>query len=136
MSEGNRYTKKDFNKLFIAGADEISSSKDSVEKYAEEEGLDIEAIRKEGSKRIKQILFKAKAAETKKEMVAGEHLKKAAVEFVEKLMSEANFTFSNYIKTERIALHNKNLESLTEEDIKNTLIEYHYLKMIKNDKKD
>lgn len=134
MSEGKGYTKKDYIKLYLASAEEITSSKESIEQYAEEEELDLESIRQDGAKRIKKLLFKVKAKSIKQEMTQGEHLKQKALEFVEKLMGEANFSFANYIRTEQIALHNKNLESLTDEDIKNTLVEYHYLKMIESEK--
>ena len=52
------------------------------------------------------------------------------MEFVEKLLSNSNFSFLEFARSENLVLQNRNLENLTPADIKKTLIKYYTLKFI------
>lgn len=136
MSNKKPYTSKEFLKITLSNADAISESSQSVKDYAHEEGIDIDQVMSEGKKRMKRLMLKLKAEETRSEMISNQTLKEMALEIVDRLMEEVNFSFPTYVQEHGIPVHNRNLEKLSDEDIKNTLIQYHYLKLIEKNKKD
>ncbi len=126
--------KKSFTHLIMGELDAISSSEDAARRYADDEGLDFEAIKAKGLKRIKLLKLRLKAEaklETDKLRIP---LKEKAKEIVNRLLLEPDFSFLNFISQNEIALHNRSIESFTEDDIRNTLEQFYYMKMSKEDK--
>lgn len=62
-------------------------------------------------------------------------IKQKAMEWVEKLLNDVNFSFPQFVKTENLVLQNRNLEKLTKDDIKSTLTQYYYLKFMEQENK-
>ncbi|WP_339750761.1 hypothetical protein [Algoriphagus aquimarinus] len=136
MSNKNAYTKIDFLRLMLAEGDAISENNESIKIYAREEEIDLEKVKSEGKQRFKRIMLRLNAEKMQTEMKSNQSLKEMALEIVDKLMEKANFSFESYVIQKSIPMHNRNLEKLSDADIKNTLIQYHYLKLIEKSKLD
>lgn len=130
------YTKKDFLKLLLSNADDISDNDETIKSYAQDEGIDIEGVRSEGKKRLKRLMLKLNAEKTQAEMISNRSLKEMALDLVEKLMSQADFSFQNYVQQQQIPVHSRNLKEFSPEDVKNTLVQYHYLKFLETKRND
>ncbi len=94
------------------------------------EGFDFERATHNTVNAIKKLQLKIEAQLTESEMQASKNLANRAVEFVEKLLSNSNFSFLEFARSENLVLQNRNLENLTPADIKKTLIKYYTLKFI------
>lgn len=127
--------KAEFISLMISSTDSVSCNKENAREYLLEEGLDPDSIRAEGMKRIKKLQLQAQANRTRQEMASTVAVKQRAMEWVERLLNDVSFSFSQFVKTENLVLQNRNLESLTKEDIRNTLTQYYYLKFKEQDSK-
>ncbi|WP_339880800.1 hypothetical protein [uncultured Algoriphagus sp.] len=136
MSNKNAYTKIDFLRLMLTNADAISENDESVKIYAHDEGIDLDKVKSEGKQSFKRMMLRLNAEKTRTEMQSNQSLKEMALEIVDKLMEKANFSFESYIIQNSIPMHNRNLEKLSDTDIKNTLIQYHYLKLIEKSNLD
>jgi hypothetical protein len=133
MSENSKKAKIDFIRAILTHADSVSANSEAAGQYLLSEGLNVEAIKEEGLKRIKKLRLRIEADKTRSEMESSERHKQKAIEWVNDLLSDINFSFSEFIKKEKLVLQNRNLESLTEEDIRNTLIQYYTLKFLDED---
>lgn len=132
MSTASRYTKSNFANLFLATAETTSCDHEEAKHYLASRGLNPEDILKEGQKRLKLIRLKAEAFKTTEEMKLNNEAKAKAAEWVESLLSNIEFSFIDFVKEENLVLQNRNLESLSPEDVKNTMINFFYLKFLKN----
>lgn len=130
MNNFSGQNKKDFAKLLIATLDPISCDTTSAKAYLAEEGLDPQAIKEEGLKRIRKLQLQIKASQTRQQMVNSEPAKRQAMDWVERLLSDAKFSFHQFVRENQLVLQNRNLDSLTPDDIKNTLVDYFYLQFI------
>jgi hypothetical protein len=133
MSENSKKAKTDFIRTILTHADSVSSNSEAAGQYLSSEGLNTEAIKNEGLKRIKKLKLQVEADKTRREMEASEQHKQKAIEWVNNLLKDINFSFSDFVKKENLVLQNRNLESLTEDDIRNTLIQYYTLKFLDED---
>ena len=122
--------KSSFARLFMASVNPISCDADKAKEYLTEQGLDPAAIREEGSKRIRKLQLQLKAAQMRQEMASTALAKQQATEWVEKLLSDVSFSFPQFVRSENLVLQNRNLDTLTPDDIKNTLIQYFCLKIL------
>ncbi|MFD2574626.1 hypothetical protein ACFSUS_28600 [Spirosoma soli] len=136
MSQTKNQKKSDFLKLIMSDLEFTSCDKEEVARYMEEEGLDRDSIIKEGMKGIKQIRLHAQAMKTQREMNSTQYIKDKALKWVEGLLNNVNFSFPEFAKSHELVLHNRNIEAFTEEDIKNTLTSYFYLKFTDNEGKN
>lgn len=135
MTGDAKQRKADFISLMMSSVDSISCNKENARDYLLEEGLDPDSIRAEGIKRIKKLKLQAQANSTRNEMASTAAIKQKAMEWVEKLLNDVNFSFPQFVKTENLVLQNRNLEKLTKEDIKSTLTQYYYLKFMERGNK-
>ena len=133
LEEKNR---KSLAHLIMGELDAISSSDDAAKQYANDEGLDFDSIRSEGLKRMKQLRLKLKAKEKLETDEARIPLKEKARELVNNLLQDPSFSLLSFMNQNEIALHNRSIDSFTDEDIRNTLEQFYYMKMSKEDKKD
>lgn len=122
--------KSSFARLFLASIDPISCDADKAKEYFIEQGLNPLSIREEGIKRMRKLQLQLKAAQTRKDMAAADAAKQHATEWVEKLLSDISFSFPQFVRDEKLVLQNRNLDTLTPDDIKNTLIQYFCLKFL------
>ena len=118
----------------MSSLDSVSSDKEDANSYLSEQGLDSNEIISEGLQRIRKIQLRIEASKTKNEMESTEFFKNIAIEKVKELLNNTDFTFPSFIKANKLAIQNRNIESFTKEDIENTLIQYYYLKYLKEDK--
>ena len=133
MNQNSKQNKSDFLKLIISELEFTSCDKAESAQYFEEEGLNRDSILKEGMKGIRQIRLQAQSIQTQREMNSTEYIKDKALKWVENLLSNINFSFPEFAKSHQLVLHNRNIEAFTEEDIKNTLTSYFYLKFTDNE---
>ena len=122
--------------LLMGELNAISSSDDAAKQFANDEGLDYDSIRSEGLKRMKQLQLKMKAKAKLEIDEARIPLKEKAREFVNNLLQDPSFSFFNFMSQNEIALHNRSIDSFTQEDIRNTLEQFYYMKMSKEDNQD
>lgn len=125
-----KYTKHDFTNLVNSMAEYISLNKENSTTYLSEQGIDPDEVKNEGLKRINKIKLQIEAARTKGKMGSTSLIKKKAVKSAKELMESPEFSFSSFITTHELSVQYRNIDSLSNEDIENTLIQYFYLKYL------
>lgn len=124
-------------KIILSSVDSISCDRANAEEYLSAEGLNPDSIRAEGIKRIKRLQMQVRANKTRAEMesTSDATIKQKAADWVEKVLSDARFSFAAFVKEENLVLQNRNLTSFNKEDIKSTLIQFFYLKFLNQEDK-
>lgn len=132
MTNNSKYNKFDIIRLDIASADYVSSNSEKAKEYLSSEGIDVNIMANEGIKRLKRLKMQIEAERTKLEMIQSEKAKLKAAAWVEELLSNVDFSLAKLIKEEELTISFKNVEKLSNEDIKNILIKHFTLKYIYN----
>jgi len=130
------YNKKYLAKLLLASIDHTSCDPEKSEEYLRENNLNPDDVMREGIKQIKKLQLQASAAKKRAEMESTTNIKQKAIDWAENLINDINFSFSSFVKTNNLVLHNRNIESFNKEDIKHTLTQYFYLKFGDPDQKE
>lgn len=125
--------KSDFVKLFLSTAEDDSINKEAAKSFITSEGLNAEKFVFDGLKRIKQMKMTIEANRTEQEMKAAEGVKQKAIEWVEQLLQNVDFSFTKIVQKEELSISFRNVESLSEEDKKNILIKHFTLKFMKEE---
>jgi hypothetical protein len=120
--------------LILGGIEPVSCNKESSIEYLKEEGLNLESIREEGMRRFKRLQLQMNAAKTKREMVANEKIKQDATDWAERILSDISFSFPVFVKEEKMVLQNRNIESFNKEDIRHTITQYLFMKLLSDSK--
>ena len=128
MNNKEENRKKDLASFVMSTIEYNSSDKEKSKDYLESQGLNVDAIVSEGIKKIKKLQTQIVASRTRAEMVKTESVKQKAIEWVDSLLSNIDFSFPEFIKKERLSMSFRNVESLSKEDIKNILIKHFTLK--------
>ncbi|MBO0953228.1 hypothetical protein [Fibrella forsythiae] len=136
MNSNSKQNKSDFFKLIVADLEFSHCNRQESDRYLADEGLNRDSIINEGMKRVKQMRLKMQSLKTQEEMNSTEYIKNKAIVWVEDLLKNVNFSFPEFAISEKLILHNRNIESFTEEDIKVTLVKYFYLKFTENEDKN
>jgi len=136
MSKDSRYGKEGFIRFVLSRIDPIGESANQAREYLKAEGLDAESIASEGAKRVRKMKLQIQAQQTMKEMFEAGSVKRKAVQWVDRLLADRDFSFPDFIDEEQLSLQNRNLESLSEEDMRNTLIQYFTLKFMDSIERD
>lgn len=136
MSNNNDYSKAAFFRFVLSSAEYVSGSKERAIDYLKSEGLDTDAIINEGVNRIKRMQMSINASQTRQRMSNTDLIIPKAVEWVDKLLSDINFSFADFVIQEKLVLHNRNLQTFTTEEIRQTLIKYYTLQIIEKQKGD
>ena len=136
MSKDSRYGKEGFIRFVLSRIDPIGESANQAREYLKAEGLDAESIASEGAKRVRKMKLQIQAQQTRKEMFEVGSVKRKATQWVDRLLSDTNFSFSDFVVEENISLQNRNLDSLTQEDMRNTLIQYFTMKFLDSIERD
>lgn len=125
-------------KIILESANSISCDRRKAEEYLSEEGLNPDMIREEGIKRIKRMQMQVRATKTRAEMesIKVSDAKQRAEEWVEQILSNAQFSFAEFVKEEQLVLQNRNLIAFTKEDIKSTLTHFFHLKFLNQGDKE
>lgn len=124
--------KCDFVNLIHGSAEHNSVSKESAKAYLESEGINTEKLVSDGLKRIKQMQMLVNAKKTETEMQSADLVKEKATAWVEELLANMDFSLSDLVQKEDLAMSFRNIESLSKEDIRNILIKHFTLKFMKD----
>lgn len=135
MSKNAKYSKTDFIRFVISTVEHNSSGKEKSREYLSSQGLNVDAIVSEGLKRIKKLQMQIQADKTRMEMVSAETVKQKAKEWVDSLLNNIDFSLPALVKEEELSMSFRNIESLSQDDIKNILIKHFTLKFLEEQKK-
>ena len=116
--------------IILGGIEPISCNKENSIAYLKEEGLNPDSIKEEGLRRLKRLQLQLNAAKTKREMIANEKARQEANEWAERILSDISFSFPAFVKEEKMVLQNRNIESFTKEDIRHTIAQYLFMKLL------
>lgn len=138
MNKKANQSKSDFVNLFLSTAENDSKSKEAAKAFLASEGVNTEKLVSEGLKKIKKMQMLADAKKTEHEMQAAESVKSKAIEWVDNLLANINFSLPELVQKEELSMSFRNVENLNQDDIRNILIRHFTLKFMnqqKNNKK-
>lgn len=130
MSSIAKYSKTDFIRFVMSTNEHNSSDKEKSREYLSSQGLNVDALVSEGLKRIKKMQMQIAADKTQMEMVSAEIVKQKASEWVDNILNSVDFSLAELIKEEELAMHFRNVEELSKEDIKKILVKHFTLKFL------
>lgn len=135
MSKKTNQTKSDFVNLFLSTTENDSSSKEAAKAFLASEGVNTDKLISEGLKRVKKMQMLANASRTENEMQAAETVKAEATAWVDNLLASINFSLPELVQKEELSMSFRNVENLSQDDIRNILIRHFTLKLMnkKND---
>ena len=131
MSKKKNQPKCDFVNLIFNAAQHDSSSKEAAKDFLASEGVNTEKLLSDGLKRIKQMQMMANAKRTEQEMQMAEAVKAKATKWVDDLLGNINFSLPELVQKEELSMSFRNVESLSQDDIRNILIKHFTLKFMK-----
>lgn len=132
----SKYKKEDFINFIMATVENDSSDEEKAREYLSSQNLDVDAIVDNGIKRLKRLQLQIQAEQTKLEMQSAELAKQKATEWVDDLINRVDFSFSNVVEEEQLTLSFRNIEKLSEKDIKELLIKHFTLKFLDHKSKN
>lgn len=135
MSNYSENSKTDFIRFVMSTLEDNSSNKEKSREFLSSQGLDVDSIVSDGLKRIKKLQMQIEAEKTRIEMVSAETVKQKANEWVDSLLKKMDFSLSSFIEEEQLSMSFRNMESLSEEDIRNILVKHFTLKFLEEQKK-
>lgn len=130
MSKKENQSKTDFVNLFLSTAENDSNSKEAAKAFLASEGVNTEKLVSEGLKRIKKMQMLADASRTENEMEAAESVKAEATSWVDNLIANINFSLPELVQREELSMSFRNVENLSQDDIRNILIRHFTLKFM------
>ena len=130
MSKKTNQSKSDFVNLFLSTAENDSSSKEAAKAFLASEGVNTDKLISEGLKRVKKMQMLANASRTENEMLAAESVKSKAIEWVDNLLASINFSLPELVQKEELSMSFRNVENLSQDDIRNILIRHFTLKFM------
>lgn len=131
MTKKKNQPKSDFVNLIFNTAQHDSSSKEAAKDFLASEGINTEKLVSDGVKRIKQMQMMANAKRTEEEMQMAEAVKAKAIQWVDDLLGNINFSLPELVQKEELSMSFRNVESLSQDDIRNILIKHFTLKFMK-----
>jgi hypothetical protein len=138
MTKKEHIDKKDFIYLHLAIAENSSYSGQVAKEYLESENIDTQKLLSDGIKRIRKLQLLLNAKRTEEEMLISASVKAEAIKWVEKLLNNVDFSLQDIVREEELTVSFRNMENLSQEDIRAILIRHFTLKLLnqkKNDKK-
>lgn len=138
MNKKANQSKSDFVNLFLSSAENDSNSKEAAKAFLASEGVNTEKLVSEGLKKIKKMQMLDDAKKTEHEMQAAESVKSKAIEWVDNLLANINFSLPELVQKEELSMSFRKVENLSQDDIRNILIRHFTLKFMNqqnNDKK-
>lgn len=130
MNKKANQSKSDFVNLFLSTAENDSNSKEAAKAFLASEGVNTEKLVSEGLKKIKKMQMLADAKKTEHEMQAAESVKSKAIEWVDNLLANINFSLPELVQREELSMSFRNVENLSQDDIRNILIRHFTLKFM------
>lgn len=130
MNKKTNQSKSDFVNLFLSITENDSNSKDAAKAFLESEGVNTEKLLSEGLKKIKKMQMLVDAKKTENEMQAAESEKSKAIDWVDNLLANINFSLPELVQKEQLLMSFRNVENLSQDDIRNILIRHFMLKFM------
>ncbi|MBK7965754.1 MAG: hypothetical protein IPK10_11035 [Bacteroidetes bacterium] len=112
-----------------------SSDKEKAKEFLSLNGLDVDSIVSDGMKRLKRLQLQIAAEKTKEEMLLAETAKQKASEWVDDLLSKIDFSLPDLVRDEELTISFRNIEKLSQEDIKKILVKHFTLKFLEEETK-
>ena len=135
MNNKKNQGKSDIARLILRMAEDESSDGQTAREFLSSEGLNVDRMLDEGMKKIKRALMEAEARKTEQEMNSAAGERDRAIKWVDDLLNTVDFSFNEFVKKEELVLSFRNVESLSQEDIRTILIRHFTLKF-SNEKKE
>lgn len=135
MSNNSKYSKADFIRFVMSTVEHVSSDKEKAKEFLSAEGLDVDSIISDGMKRLKRLKMQIEAEKTKEEMLSSEEAKQKASEWVDDLLSKIDFSLPELVKEEELTMSFRNIEKLSQDDIKKILVKHFTLKFLEEQAK-
>jgi len=135
MSNNSKYSKADFIRFVMSTVEHVSSDKEKAKEFLSAEGLDVDSIISDGMKRLKRLKMQIEAEKTKAEMLSAEEAKQKASEWVDDLLSKINFSLPELVREEELTMSFRNIEKLSQDDIKKILVKHFTLKFLEEQAK-
>ncbi len=130
MSKTNNQDKANFINLFLSTTENDSITKDAAKTFLQDEGINTEKLVSEGLKKIKRMQMLADASRTENEMKVAKTVKVEATAWVDKLLASINFSLPELVQKEELSISFRNVENLSQDDIRNILIRHFTLKFM------
>ena len=131
MSKKVNKDKSNLANLFLSTIENDSADQDIAKMFLSSEGLDVDRIISDGMKRIKKMEMEIAAEKTEQEMNAANSVKEEAILWVDGLLKSIDFSFPKIVQQEDLSVSFRNVENLSQEDIRNILIKHFTLKFMK-----
>lgn len=135
MSNNSKYNKADFVKFLMSTIEHESSDKEKAKEFLSLQGLDADSIVSDGIKRLKRLQLQIAAEKTKEEMLMAETAKQKASEWVVDLLSKIDFSLPDLVREEELTMSFRNIEKLSQDDIKKILVKHFTLKFLEEQTK-
>jgi len=135
MSNNSKYSKADFIRFVMSTVEHVSSDKEKAKEFLSAEGLDVDSIISDGMKRLKRLKMQIEAEKTKAEMLSAEEAKQKASEWVDDLLSKIDFSLPELVREEELTMSFRNIEKLSQDDIKKILVKHFTLKFLEEQAK-
>ncbi len=135
MSNNSKYNKADFIRFVMSTVEHVSSDKEKAKEFLSAEGLDVDSIISDGMKRLKRLKMQIEAEKTKEEMLSSEEAKQKASEWVDDLLSKIDFSLPELVREEELTMSFRNIEKLSQDDIKKILVKHFTLKFLEEQAK-
>ncbi|MBE7170516.1 MAG: hypothetical protein INR73_07995 [Williamsia sp.] len=129
-------SKSDFVKFIISSAEENSCNFDDAKTFLSEEGVNVDKTIADGLRRIKQMHTMAEAKRTQQEMQQATAMKEKATQWVDSLLAKMDFSLPDLVRDEELTMSFRNVEELSQEDIRNLLIKHFMLKFSQDQTKN
>ena len=134
MSRKNSQSKSDFVNLFLQTAEHDSSDKEKAKEFLASEGVNVDRMLSDGLKKIRQMQLMIEAKKTEAEMLAADKMKLQATQWVDNLLRDARFSLTELVREEELFVSFRNVEHLSQEDIRIILIRHFTLKFLNQEK--
>lgn len=135
MSNNSKYSKADFIRFVMSTVEHVSSDKEKAKEFLSAEGLDVDSIISDGMKRLKRLKMQIEAEKTKEEMLSSEEAKRKASEWVDDLLGKIDFSLPELVREEELTMSFRNIEKLSQDDIKKILVKHFTLKFLEEQAK-
>jgi len=135
MNNNSKYSKGDFIRFVMATVEHVSSDKEKAKEFLSAEGLNVDSIVSDGMKRLKRLKMQIEAEKTKAEMLSADEAKQKASEWVDDLLSKIDFSLPELVKEEELTMSFRNIEKLSQDDIKKILVKHFTLKFLEEQAK-
>jgi len=119
----------------MSTVEHVSSDKEKAKEFLSAEGLDVDSIISDGMKRLKRLKMQIEAEKTKEEMLSSEEAKRKASEWVDDLLGKIDFSLPELVREEELTMSFRNIEKLSQDDIKKILVKHFTLKFLEEQAK-